>query len=276
MPGKNDSFEWDLFLKFTAACVSKTIVYPIDLIKTRKQVVRYPFTASNGKTYSGTILGITQQLADEGFVNMARGLTASCFKWIGKQVMNAALKDTVKPFLKNVFIIEKDSSYFKRLLYKGLLGGTMGGLYLTVFYGLDRYITVSALPPECVTEPNTIYDLYSGFGLSVLGIMLYRGLYFGIYDIVKPHKFTGFWGKFTSGFAVTTLTGLILYPLGKIALTQMVHCCTASKAISIIHDHPDGLWEGYMGGCKENIIRGLLGTMVLISFDYLKGWLKSE
>ena len=276
MPGKNDSFEWDLFLKFTAACVSKTIVYPIDLIKTRKQVVRYPFTASNGKTYSGTILGITQQLADEGFVNMARGLTASCFKWIGKQVMNAALKDTVKPFLKNVFIIEKDSSYFKRLLYKGLLGGTMGGLYLTVFYGLDRYITVSALPPESVTEPNTIYDLYSGFGLSVLGMMLWRGLYVGIYDIVKPHKFTGFWGKFTSGFAVTTLTGLILYPLGKIALTQMVHCCTASKAISIIHDHPDGLWEGYMGGCKENIIRGLLGTMVLISFDYLKGWLKSE
>ena len=280
MPGKNDSFEWDLFLKFTKACVSKTIVYPLDLIKTRKQVVRYPFTASNGKTYSGTILGITQQLADEGFVNMARGLTASCFKWIGKQVMNAALKDTVKdtvkPFLKNVFISEKDSSYFKRLLYKSLLGGTVGGLYLTVFYGLDRYITVSALPPECVTEPSTIYDVYSGFGLSVLGMMLWRGLYVGIYDIVKPHNFTGFWGKFTSGFAVTTLTGLILYPLGKIALTQMVHCCTASKAISIIHDHPDGLWEGYMGGCKENIFRGLLGTMVLISFDYLKGWLKSE
>ena len=270
MPGKNDSVEWDLFLKFTKACVSKTIVYPLDLIKTRKQVVRYPFTASNGKTYSGTILGITQQLADEGFVNMARGLTASCFKWIGKQVMNAALKDTVKPFLKNVFIIEKDSSYFKRLLYKGLFGGMMGGLYLTVFYGLDRYITVSALPPECVIEPSTIYDVYSGFGLSVLGMMLWRGLYFGIYDIVKPHNFTGFWGKFTSGFAVTTLTGLILYPLGKIALTQMVHCCTASKAISIIHDHPDGLWEGYMGGWELNVARGLLGTMVLVASDYLK------
>ena len=105
MPGKNDSFEWDLFLKFTKACVSKTIVYPLDLIKTRKQVVRYPFTASNGKTYSGTILGITQQLADEGFVNMARGLTASCFKWIPKQLMKAVSKDTVTPFLKNVFII---------------------------------------------------------------------------------------------------------------------------------------------------------------------------
>ena len=81
MPGKNDSVEWDLFLKFTKACVSKTIVYPLDLIKTRKQVVRYPFTASNGKTYSGTILGITQQLADEGFLNM-RGLIVNCLSVI--------------------------------------------------------------------------------------------------------------------------------------------------------------------------------------------------
>ena len=50
----------------------------------------------------------------------------------------------------------------------------------------------------------------------------------------------------------------------------MINCCTASKAISIIHGHPDGLWEGYMGGWKENVIRGLLGTMVLITFDYFK------
>ena len=103
MPGKNDSFEWDLFLKFTKACVSKTIVYPLDLIKTRKQVVRYPFTASNGKTYSGTILGIAQQLADEGFVNMI-ALIPQCFRVIPKQMINAALKDPVKSFFK----VEKD------------------------------------------------------------------------------------------------------------------------------------------------------------------------
>ena len=271
MPGKNDSVEWDLFLKFTKACVSKTIVYPLDLIKTRKQVVRYPFTASNGKTYSGTILGITQQLADEGFVNMGRGLTASCFKWIGKQVMNAALKDTVKdtvkPFLKNVFISEKDSSYFKRLLYKGLLGGTMGGLYLTVFYGLDRYITVSALPPECVTEPSTIYDIYSGYGLDIVGIMVYRGLYFGIYDTARGSKDLlfpkGFMGHFVN---LRSVLQLVCYPLGTISLTQMVHCCTISEAISIINDHPDGLWEGYMGGWKEQFV---LHVVIGIGFHYL-------
>ena len=275
MPEKNNSVLLGFEVKSLLGILSKIITHPLELILSRKRALKYPFTASNGKTYSGTILGITQQLADEGFLNM-RGLIVNCLSVIPVQAILNPLRDPVKSFFKNVFIIEKDSSFFKRFLYILLSGSTMGALSITMFYGLHRYLAVSGLPPECVTEPSTIYDLYSGFGLSVLGMMLYRGLYVGIYDIVKPHKFTGFWGKFTSGFAVTTLTGLILYPLGKIALTQMVHCCTASKAISIIHDHPDGLWEGYMGGCKENIFRGLLGTMVSISFDYLKGWLKSE
>ena len=31
-----------------------------------------------------------------------------------------------------------------------------------------------------------IVGLYRGFGVSILGITLYRGMYFGIYDTVKP------------------------------------------------------------------------------------------
>ena len=149
----------------------------------------------------------------------------------------------------------------------------MGGLYLTVFYGLNRYVTVSGLPPECVTEPSTIYDLYSGYGLSVSCMMLSRGLYVGMYDMMKPFVKglrLGFWGKFALGYSVTTLAGLIVYPISTIQLMQVVRCCTASKAIAIIHDHPDGLWEGYMGGWELNVARGLLGTMVLVASDYLK------
>ena len=41
------------------------------------------------------------------------------------------------------------------------------------------------------------------------------------------------------------MAGLAAYPFDTIRSVQMVNCCTASKAISIIHKHPDGLWEGY-------------------------------
>ena len=147
----------------------------------------------------------------------------------------------------------------------------MGALSITMFYGLHRYLAVSGLPPECVTEPSTIYELYSGYGLSVSCMMLSRGLYVGMYDMMKPFVKglrLGFWGKFALGYSVTTLTGLIVYPLRKIQLMQMVHCCTASKAIAIIHDHPAGLWEGYMAGWEYNIAGGLGGIMVRVACDY--------
>lgn len=31
-----------------------------------------------------------------------------------------------------------------------------------------------------------IIGLYRGFGVSIMGITLYRGMYFGIYDTIKP------------------------------------------------------------------------------------------
>lgn len=31
-----------------------------------------------------------------------------------------------------------------------------------------------------------IVGLYRGFGVSIMGITLYRGMYFGIYDTMKP------------------------------------------------------------------------------------------
>ncbi len=80
----------------------------------------------------------------------------------------------------------------------------------------------------------------------------------------------GFWGKFALGYSVTTLAGLIAYPLSKIQITQMVHCCTASKAIAIIHDHPGGLWEGYMGGWEWKIAQGLLQQQQMVeNYKYI-------
>lgn len=36
-----------------------------------------------------------------------------------------------------------------------------------------------------------IAGLYRGFGVSILGITLYRGMYFGIYDTMKPIVLVG-------------------------------------------------------------------------------------
>ena len=82
----------------------------------------------------------------------------------------------------------------------------------------------------------------------------------GSKDLLFPK---GFMGHFVN---LRSVLQLVCYPLGTISLTQRVHCCTISEAISIINDHPDGLWEGYMGGWKEQFV---LHVVIGIGFHYL-------
>jgi solute carrier family 25 (adenine nucleotide translocator) protein 4/5/6/31 len=62
---------------------------------------------------------------------------------------------------------------------------------------------------------------------SVLGIVVYRGLYFGMYDSVKPVVLTGalegnFLASFLLGWTVTTGAGIASYPLDTIRRRMMM------------------------------------------------------
>jgi solute carrier family 25 (adenine nucleotide translocator) protein 4/5/6/31 len=72
-----------------------------------------------------------------------------------------------------------------------------------------------------------IAGLYRGFGPSVLGIVVYRGLYFGMYDSIKPVLLVGplegnFLASFLLGWAVTTGAGIASYPLDTIRRRMMM------------------------------------------------------
>jgi solute carrier family 25 (mitochondrial adenine nucleotide translocator), member 4/5/6/31 len=72
-----------------------------------------------------------------------------------------------------------------------------------------------------------IAGLYRGFGPSVLGIVVYRGLYFGMYDSLKPTLLTGslegnFLASFALGWAVTTGAGVASYPLDTVRRRMMM------------------------------------------------------
>ena len=72
-----------------------------------------------------------------------------------------------------------------------------------------------------------IMGLYRGFGPSVLGIIVYRGLYFGMYDSLKPVVLTGslegnFLASFLLGWTVTTGAGIASYPLDTVRRRMMM------------------------------------------------------
>ena len=72
-----------------------------------------------------------------------------------------------------------------------------------------------------------ILGLYRGFGPSVAGIIVYRGLYFGMYDSIKPVLLVGplegnFLASFLLGWTVTTGAGICSYPLDTIRRRMMM------------------------------------------------------
>lgn len=69
--------------------------------------------------------------------------------------------------------------------------------------------------------------VYRGFVPSVVGIIVYRGLYFGMYDSLKPVVLTGslqgsFLASFLLGWSVTTGAGIASYPLDTIRRRMMM------------------------------------------------------
>jgi solute carrier family 25 (adenine nucleotide translocator) protein 4/5/6/31 len=72
-----------------------------------------------------------------------------------------------------------------------------------------------------------VAGLYRGFGPSVLGIIVYRGLYFGMYDSLKPVVLQGplegnFLASFALGWVVTTGSGICSYPLDTVRRRMMM------------------------------------------------------
>ena len=67
-------------------------------------------------------------------------------------------------------------------------------------------------------KSDGIQGLYRGFVISCVGIFIYRGMYFGLYDTLKPlllGKDAGVALSFFLGWAVTVTAGLMSYPIGE-------------------------------------------------------------
>lgn len=119
--------------------------------------------------------------------------------------------------------------------------------------------------------------LYRGFMISCVGIIVYRGCYFGFYDTLKPIILGDNAGVVTSfilGYVVTISAGLVSYPIDTIRRRMMMTSGEAVKyrsswdcAVQIMKK------EGFMSlmkGAGANILRGVAGAGVLAGFDKFK------
>lgn len=126
-------------------------------------------------------------------------------------------------------------------------------------------------------KSDGIAGLYRGFVISCVGIVVYRGFYFGLYDTLKPillGEDAGVIISFVLGYGVTVSAGLASYPIDTIRRRMMMTSGQAVKykgsvdcTIQILKN------EGAMSlmkGAGANILRGMAGAGVLAGFDKFK------
>merc|ERR1719290_816236 len=230
-------------------------------------------------------------LKTEGILPFWRGNLANCIRYFPTQALNFAFKDKIKIMFKQ----SKNDPYALNFAKNIASGGVAGAMSLCFVYSLDFARTKLANDTKSgkkggSREYNGLVDvyrktlatdgiqgLYRGFVISCVGIVVYRGCYFGFYDTLKPivlGENAGLMASFVLGYVVTISSGLVSYPIDTIRRRMMMTSGEAVKysgsidcAVKVIKA------EGFMSlmkGAGANILRGVAGAGVLSGFDKFK------
>ncbi|KAF9895401.1 hypothetical protein FE257_000307 [Aspergillus nanangensis] len=291
MPG----FVVDFMMGGVSAAVSKTAAAPIERIKLLIQNQDEMLRAGRlDRKYNGIADCFRRTAAAEGVVSLWRGNTANVIRYFPTQALNFAFRDTYK----SMFAYKKErDGYGKWMMGNLASGGAAGATSLLFVYSLDYARTRLANDAKSAKgggdrQFNGLVDvykktlasdgiagLYRGFGPSVLGIVVYRGLYFGMYDSIKPVLLVGplegnFLASFLLGWTVTTGAGIASYPLDTVRRRMMMTSGEAVKYNSSLDAFrqivaKEGV-KSLFKGAGANILRGVAGAGVLSIYDQVQ------
>jgi len=284
---KKLGFFENFMLSGVAAGVSKTAAAPIErvklLVQNQDEMIKQGRLA---EPYKGVIDCVQKTLKNEGVIPFWRGNLANVLRYFPTQALNFAFKDTIKATFK----VAKDAPQWKKFGVNIASGGLAGSLSLTLVYSLDFARTRLANDAKGkggerqfnglvdvyskTLKSDGIQGLYRGFTISCVGIFIYRGMYFGLYDSLKPillGENAPLLQSFLLGWGVTIFSGLMSYPIDTVRRRMMMTSGSAVKykgsvdcAVQVIKS------EGFMSlmkGAGANVLRGVAGAGVLAGFD---------
>eukprot|EP00271_Cylindrocystis_brebissonii_P014230 TRINITY_DN35516_c0_g1_i1.p2 TRINITY_DN35516_c0_g1~~TRINITY_DN35516_c0_g1_i1.p2 ORF type:complete len:380 (+),score=78.26 TRINITY_DN35516_c0_g1_i1:117-1256(+) len=294
--GSATGFLVDFLMGGVSAAVSKTAAAPIErvklLIQNQDEMIKQ---GRLDRPYKGIGECFARTVKDEGIIALWRGNTANVIRYFPTQALNFAFKD----YFKKLFGYKKDKDgYWKWFAGNLASGGAAGAASLMFVYSLDYARTRLANDAKSSKKGggerqfNGLLDvyrktlasdgvagLYRGFTISCVGIIVYRGLYFGLYDSLKPVLLVGnlegnFLASFFLGWGITIGAGLASYPIDTVRRRMMMTSGQAVKYKSSFDAFSQILAkEGVMSlfkGAGANILRAVAGAGVLAGYDQLQ------
>merc|ERR1719410_3081707 len=289
------SFAENFLLSGAAAVISKTAAAPIERVKLMVQNQDEMIKSGRLKEpYKGVLDCGRRIMAEEGVIPFWRGNLANCLRYFPTQALNFAFKDKIKAQFK----VAKTDGKLTKLGKNVASGGLAGALSLCFVYSLDYARTRLANDTKAAKKGggggerqyNGLIDvykktlasdgvagLYRGFVISCVGIIVYRGCYFGFYDTLKPivlGEDAGLFLSFCLGYGVTVAAGLASYPIDTIRRRMMMTSGQAVKyngsidcAVQVMKNEGP---MSFMKGAGANVLRGMAGAGVLAGFDKFK------
>jgi len=179
-----------------SGAIAKTATAPIERVKLIIQTQDANPLIKSGEVprYTGIGNCFTRVYSEQGLGAFWRGNFTNVLRYFPTQAFNFAFKDTIKAMFPKY---KAKENFFMFFMTNMASGGLAGAGSLCIVYPLDYARTRLASDvgsgqksfnglADCLIKtargPSGVLGLYNGFGVSVAGIIPYRGVYFGMFD----------------------------------------------------------------------------------------------
>jgi len=195
----------DFMINFLAGGVSgavaKTCTAPIERVKLliQTQDANPKIISGEVARYTGIVDCFTRVASEQGVKAFWRGNLTNIIRYFPTQAFNFAFKDSIKAMFPKA---DKNTEFAKFFFINMASGGLAGAGSLMIVYPLDYARTRLASDvgsgkaqfdglADCIKKTvasGGITSLYNGIGVSVVGIIPYRGVYFGLFDTLSGYN----------------------------------------------------------------------------------------
>jgi solute carrier family 25 (adenine nucleotide translocator) protein 4/5/6/31 len=195
----------DFMINFLAGGVSgavaKTCTAPIERVKLliQTQDANPKIISGEVARYTGIVDCFTRVASEQGVQAFWRGNFTNIIRYFPTQAFNFAFKDGIKAMFPKA---DKKTEFGKFFAINMASGGLAGAGSLCIVYPLDYARTRLASDVgsgkqqfngllDCLKKTvasSGIGGLYNGIGVSVIGIIPYRGAYFGLFDTLSGYN----------------------------------------------------------------------------------------
>lgn len=238
MGGKKESnFLADFAAGGISGAIAKTCTAPIERVKLiiQTQDANPRIISGEVPRYTGIGNCFTRVYAEQGLKAFWAGNGVNIIRYFPTQAFNFAFKDTIKALFPKYSPKEDFGKFFAVNVASG---GLAGAGSLCIVYPLDYARTRLASDVgkgkkqfkglvDCLVKtakgPKGVLSLYNGFGVSVVGIIPFRGTYFGVNDTLnglnpyqKESTLRGIASKFVCAQTAALCAAYVSYPFDTI------------------------------------------------------------